>query len=37
MWIVNTDQTSGMDKQIKDYQASNVPLKRFAEVKLLFI
>lgn len=28
---VNTDQTSGMDKKVRDYQASNVPLGRFAE------
>jgi NAD(P)-dependent dehydrogenase (short-subunit alcohol dehydrogenase family) len=28
---VNTDQTSGMDKKIRDHQAQNVPLKRFAE------
>ena len=29
--IVNTDQTSHMDKKVRDYQASNVPLGRFAE------
>jgi NAD(P)-dependent dehydrogenase (short-subunit alcohol dehydrogenase family) len=28
---VNTDQTSHMDAAIKDYQAQNVPLGRFAE------
>ncbi|KLO09980.1 NADP-dependent mannitol dehydrogenase [Schizopora paradoxa] len=28
---VNTDQTSGMDKNIRDYQANNVPLGRFAQ------
>lgn len=28
---VNTDQTGHMDKNIRDFQASGVPLKRFAE------
>ncbi|KAL0951832.1 hypothetical protein HGRIS_008494 [Hohenbuehelia grisea] len=28
---VNTDQTSGMDKSIRDYQAKALPLGRFAE------
>jgi len=28
---VNTDQTSGMDKNIRDHQAHNLPLGRFAE------
>jgi sorbose reductase len=28
---VNTDQTSGMDPKLREFQASNVPLKRFAE------
>jgi NAD(P)-dependent dehydrogenase (short-subunit alcohol dehydrogenase family) len=28
---VNTDQTSGMDKKVRDHQAKNVPLRRFAE------
>ena len=28
---VNTDQTSHMDEKIRNYQASNVPLRRFAE------
>lgn len=28
---VNTDQTSGMDAKVREYQAANVPLKRFAE------
>jgi len=28
---VNTDQTAGMDKAIRDHQAHNIPLKRFAE------
>jgi len=28
---VNTDQTSGMDKKVRDHQASNVPMGRFAE------
>lgn len=31
---VNTDQTSHMDKKIRDYQAHSLPLKRFAEVRL---
>lgn len=26
-----TEQTSGMDKSIRDYQAESVPLRRFAE------
>ena len=30
--LVNTDQTSHMDKSIRDYQAQSLPLKRFAEV-----
>ena len=30
--IVNTDQTSGMKKEVRDFQASSVPLGRFAEV-----
>ncbi|KAF5350501.1 hypothetical protein D9756_008490 [Leucocoprinus leucothites] len=28
---VNTDQTSHMDKKVRDHQANNIPLKRFAE------
>jgi sorbose reductase len=28
---VNTDQTSGMDKKMRDNQAASIPLKRFAE------
>ncbi|TFK31612.1 NADP-dependent mannitol dehydrogenase [Crucibulum laeve] len=28
---VNTDQTAGMDKRIRDFQAKQVPLGRFAE------
>jgi len=28
---VNTDQTSGMDEKVRKYQASHVPLGRFAE------
>ncbi|KAF7439742.1 hypothetical protein PC9H_000078 [Pleurotus ostreatus] len=28
---VNTDQTSHMDKNIRDHQASGIPLRRFAE------
>jgi sorbose reductase len=28
---VNTDQTSGMDKNVREFQAAGVPLKRFAE------
>ncbi|KAF5325021.1 hypothetical protein D9619_010098 [Psilocybe cf. subviscida] len=28
---VNTDQTAGMDKAIRDYQAKSLPLGRFAE------
>jgi len=28
---VNTDQTSGMDPKVREYQAANIPLKRFAE------
>ena len=29
---VNTDQTAHMDKSMRDYQAGQLPLKRFAEV-----
>lgn len=29
---VNTDQTSHMDRKIRDYQAKSLPLGRFAEV-----
>ncbi|KZT26070.1 NADP-dependent mannitol dehydrogenase [Neolentinus lepideus HHB14362 ss-1] len=28
---VDTDQTAGMDEKVKNYQAENVPLKRFAK------
>lgn len=28
---VNTDQTSGMDKKVRDHQAGQLPLGRFAE------
>jgi len=28
---VNTDQTSGMDKKVRDFQAQSLPLGRFAE------
>ncbi|KAF7976925.1 hypothetical protein HWV62_5332 [Athelia sp. TMB] len=28
---VNTDQTSGMEQKVRDHQAQNLPLKRFAE------
>lgn len=31
--LVNTDQTSGMEKSIRDHQAQNLPLGRFAEVR----
>lgn len=30
-FTVNTDQTAGMDKNIRDYQAHNIPLGRFAK------
>jgi hypothetical protein len=30
--VVNTDQTNHMDRAIREHQADNVPLKRFAEV-----
>ena len=33
--LVNTDQTSHMNPQIRDYQARSLPLRRFAEVGVL--
>lgn len=32
--LVNTDQTSHMDKKVRDYQAKAIPLGRFAEVRI---
>lgn len=34
---VNTDQTSHMDKKIRDFQAKSLPLGRFAEVDTYFL
>lgn len=33
---VNTDQTSHMDHQIRDFQSKSLPLGRFAEVDVFF-
>jgi sorbose reductase len=35
VYEVNTDQTAHMDKKVRDYQAESLPLKRFAEVRLV--
>ena len=35
--LVNTDQTSHMDKKIRDFQARSLPLGRFAEVNVPYI
>jgi hypothetical protein len=34
---VNTDQTSHMEKKIRDFQARSLPLGRFAEVNVPYI
>lgn len=35
--VVNTDQTSHMDAKIREHQARNLPLGRFAEVRILIL
>ncbi|KAG8216182.1 hypothetical protein J3R82DRAFT_8205 [Butyriboletus roseoflavus] len=34
---VDTDQTKDMDKKIREHQQDNVPLRRFAQVRALFV
>ena len=34
---VNTDQTSHMEKKIRDFEARSLPLGRFAEVSVPYI